>query len=201
MTVTLAVTTPATRALIKAAELADHIGKPGDGSFAIVNAALAASKVVESYCGVEFTLQTYQEVWRDRPSCVVAPYDLYLKRQHVVDPLVSVVDAASATVPSADYELIDPKIGLIRFYESGSFTLDSDRWKLTITYQAGFSEAPHDLKRAVLEVGQNLYRNAGSSVGNVQSESIGDWSVTYGRAFISGPVRGILDNYRVKNVW
>jgi len=191
----LTITTDDQQPIITKAELARHLGNDGDQSIHLDDTIRAASDMVEAFCLRQFRQKTYVERFHDRPSYVCLPYDIELK-QFPVTSIDSITDAAAATVTSADYELINPAIGRLRFYEPEPFTLDSDRWRLTITYQAGFANIPDDLKRAVLDVAQRLYRAAGGTEGHVQSESIGDWSATYSTAFLSGPTRGALGKYR-----
>ena len=187
-------------AMITVAELATHLGIDGQINPNLVNCAKAASKLVENYCSTQFSVRNYAEIWRDLPYWVTVPYDIRLKRQQVT-AISSIIDAAGGVVLPSNYEIINQAAGIIRLYDSAPFSLAADRWKLTINYTAGFDPIPEDLKRAVLDVAQKLFRQTGTTEGDVQAESIGDWSATYGKAFMSGPVRGILDTYRVLNLW
>lgn len=191
----LTVTADDAQPIITIAEFARHIGKPGEQSLELADTIRAASNMVEGYCLTEFRARTFQETFHDQPYCVVAPVEIELKRLPVVS-ITSITDADDAVVPSGDYELIDPANGRLRLYETAPFTLAADRWRMTITYQAGYGAIPDDLKRATLDVAQRLQRAAGGTEGHVQSESIGDWSATYSTAFLSGPTRAVLDRYR-----
>lgn len=182
-------------ALVTVAELADFIGLAGTTSPLLVACVRQASLLAEAFCDQQFLQRTYEEVFHDRPGRYCFPIDIHLKRREV-GAITSITDAAAAVVPSTDYELIDARMGRVRFFEAAPFSISADRWRMTITYVAGFQTVPQDLKLAVLQIAQKLYRQAGSTIGDVESERIGDWSASYGRAFISGPVQGALSKYK-----
>jgi hypothetical protein len=75
-----------------------------------------------------------------------------------------------------------------------------------VEYTHGYETLPDDLRTATLEIASHNYAGAAVAAGNVESEQIGSYQVTYGASSnttVSGSIsippswKVILDHYRV----
>ena len=203
---TLAVTgAAASTDLITTAQLLQALngGTPPDPATLVTE----VTAVIEGYCYTQFARQAYLETWYDSPGHC----DFRLRR-HPVTSITQITDTDAAVIPATDYELVDPEVGRIRFYESSHLSA-ATRFKLSITYEAGYDPIPADLQQAAMSVGQALFSSV--SVNPLAaSERIDDYEITYAGAGAGGTSGGaiarlnipqlyrqVLDRYRILNLW
>jgi len=163
-----------------------------------------ASAYVEHYCNRIFALQKYKET-------VAAHGGLYLALS--MRPVIDVESVKENGQLITDYVLETPDSGLL-YRKAGWGWKPMLNWVITwqplpnadmqtyeVVYTAGYilpSETgrtlPYDIERACIEIIKSWYMDIESGR-RIQSESIGDYSVTYARDIPSEIVR-TLDGWR-----
>lgn len=97
-------------------------------------------------------------------------------RYYPILSITSLINDGSVLIEDQDYTY-EPTLGRIIFYRGISDCKD----KLTITYSAGYSTCPSDLKMVALELVKWMYQQHGASKGegDIQSKRLREFSVTY----------------------
>lgn len=167
---------------------------------------------------VESTIETYVDnkinstTISGEKLSVIEPYDLQSYRSFDLNskrlqtrtrysPVASytITDNGTTLVESTDY-IMNTATGTITFLTSVT-SVPSD---LLITYTAGYTTCPNDLKMVALEMVKSLFQQGGvttSGEGNVKSKSIGDFSVSYETAKnLFDQFSFILNRYKQFNV-
>lgn len=167
----------------------------------------AVTDWVINYTGREFQLDTYtQEIYDGSGTHL-----LLLNNYPIDDTTAVVLEARTTPLNVSDWDTIDTELYHVDFergmidYQPRIFTRQPRHYR--VTYKAGFdfdntgavktleSVGLSDLEWAVWELCKAIY-NARKQASNVQSESIGDYSVTFTKELFGNPdVKAILDAY------
>jgi len=149
-----------------------------------------ASAYIVRYCRRPFALETYRET--------VAGYGgLYLVLS--MRPIVDVISVKEDGNAIDDYEIESPDAGIL-YRRSGWSWSPALEWLITwhpspneyvkryeVTYKAGYvlppdpnRTLPEDIERACIDIVRTWFNDA-KRIDAIQSESLGDYSVTYAR--------------------
>jgi hypothetical protein len=147
------------------------------------------SSIFEKYCNKTFLQADYTEYYDGEGSAM-----LFLDK-YPVQSVDSIYDDVSwqwgsdTKLDSAYYRIADEKIIV---YNYGTFSKGTQNIK--ITYNAGFTSVPYDLKQAcVEEVGRIFNRRKQRDITN---ESIGDGNKTYITDNFLPLTKTVLDKYK-----
>jgi len=144
---------------------------------------------VKSFCGRDFDLESYEELIE------LDPYQTEFTLANF--PLVTVTSLQDTASEDVDIYGQDNSAGIVQIKSSfwHSFpTIESRAGTfLTCEYQAGYSDAPADLKLAVFSIIEDRYRSGDSAI---ISERLGDR--TYRKSLSGIPIQAmsILEQYR-----
>ncbi len=183
-------------------ELADVLRVDIDPEDAAANQALRdATNFIRAYTGQTLTLVEDDEVELDG-----------LNRSGLLLPQVPVVGVNSVTTRDAVGTETVLDVVSYRVDRAGIlWRMDGAAWcwghaNVLIDYDHGYETLPDDLHTACLEIAASNYVGAVSRAGNVESEQIGSYAITYGVASntsatgaqaIPASWKVILDHYRV----
>lgn len=182
---------------ITLANLKLHLGITGSGDDTVLtNIANAVEKYVENYCGRTFTSTTYTNEEYEG----TGTHQLRLKNYPIVS--VSKIDYNEDYLENdSDWEQVDADDYWADGYHAdrgiitANFIFDKYPSHYRITYVAGCSTIPEDLKLAIYELCGAYYnhrKNAG-----IDSETVGDYSVTFSNILTESKyIQDILTNYK-----
>jgi hypothetical protein len=162
------------------AELEQRLGKDDDGTFAAL--LDAASRAVESFTGRQFNREDVASPRRFR---AVDWHRLPVDDFHTVTDLAVEVDGAAWDVTDVDPR---PWNGIVNgmtgwpFFDLLAISRHwpwSRRGLTTVTAQWGWAAVPEGIKQATLDVAAVMSFGSGSGSGQVRSESIDGYSVTF----------------------
>ncbi len=152
----------------------------------------AVTDYIESYCGRRFKDTTYTDEYYDGDG----ETDLILKQFPITDTaeisITFVSDDVETAVDNDDLEFYNDE-GMIYY----------PRWprgrkNIKITYSAGYATIPADLAQACIELVATIHNRR--KTGGAKSESIGDYSITYGDLEASPLAQKVIDFYRNQNL-
>lgn len=151
-------------------------------------------KTIKNYCerNIELTLITDYQLDTD------GVQDTFFLKERPVTGISGITNNGS-TVPSDEYEL-NALDGVIKFAYAPSESIED----LKITYSGGYATVPSDIEGVATMMVADLFRisgggNAGglgTGSGEVQSEKLGNYSVTYAVNKDANSIDGILNKYK-----
>jgi len=144
-------------------ELADWIGISVSGNEYILNILTqGVTDFVSSFCKRRFNIESYSEVQ------LLGPHKHFFLQNYPIVTTPTVKHRVTETV--FEVEWYDPATGLVSFESS----LTNEATPIDITYQAGFTALPEDLRISCLKIGAMLWnkkKNEGLSSERILSYS------------------------------
>lgn len=165
------------RKLFSVADTAPYIKQRHDGDEALLELIIdAATRWIERYCNCTFKADgvEYSEIYDGDNKTT-----LYLNHRPVIGVSSLVItDSADIadTIPSSDYKVYST-VGKIVLTEGDTF-LRGDL-NVAITYKAGESALPPDVKLAAMQLVRWYYRKWSDNRDGISSISVGDITTTY----------------------
>jgi uncharacterized phiE125 gp8 family phage protein len=152
--------------------------------------------LIKSYIGRNLVSQTYTEYYDGNGSAKL------LLRNYPVVSLTSLhVDTLRAfgsvsEIVIADNVLLENNAGIIRLWNQGGVFLRG-RANVKVVYVAGYATMPYDLVDAAILIASHSYKRhyQDQRIG-LQSETIGDRTMTYSSEAIPAKAKLILDKYK-----
>lgn len=146
--------------------------------------------IVREYCDVDFQQADHTETY-DGDGTSNLLLDHY--------PVVSVSSLAVDTIAiTSDQYVIRTGEGEIQFIDGSAFSKDFQN--VQITYRAGMSEVPQQVKFAIIDLVARKFKQVDKGRMGVSSESFGDQSITYQTEELTDDIKIILNRYRKPKV-
>lgn len=164
----------------------------------------AMSRLVKSYCGRDFVLASYTEDY-DGSGCdklILKHHPLTALSRVNIDPLRAFSAAdASTEVVLADDVIADLPAGIIQLWNTRNFFPKGVK-NVRVVYSAGYTlgtDVPDDLQHAVRLMMMYAYKRhyQDQRIG-LQSETVGDHTMTYSNEDIPTAAKKILEAYKRK---
>lgn len=134
------------------------------------------SEIIEAYCDREFNSESREEIFDGTGT------DDYITDEWPINSITS-LSIRQSTLNEDDWETLDSEYyhyygdqGVVHYLNG--FLKGVKNYK--IVYTAGYTEVPDDLEQAAIDMISYYYNKRKSK--NVQSESIGDYSITYSKS-------------------
>ena len=160
----------------------------------------AASAAAERYCGREFTSVLRTEIYDGDGSPYLMLRAFPLGVAGVAAITVTAEDGTTDTIAIADL-LLNLGNGVIKI-KAGAPNSDvsyfpSGFQNISVPYTAGYVTIPADVQQAVVQIAEGML-SANERAGDVTSEKIGDYAVSYGVGGSSLPpaAQALLARYR-----
>lgn len=155
---------------------------------------------IEKYCGRRFAETSYTDEKHDGHD-----FNKLVLKQYPVNSTESFsikerlyIGGTFSEITSTDY-VVDYNRGIIERVDS----FEEGTQNYAVTYTAGYSTIPNDLKQAALDLISGMLDLSKSAVktGNIQSETLGDHSVTFADITSQNiQVITILNNYKIQSI-
>lgn len=165
------------RKLFSVEDITPYIKQRHDGDEALLEIIIdAATRWIERYCNCTFATDgvAYSETYDGDNKTV-----LYLNHRPIISvSLLVITDSADVddTIPSSDYKIYST-VGKIVLTESDTF-LKGDL-NVAVTYTAGESALPPDVKLAGMQLVRWYYRKWSDNRDGISSITAGDITTTY----------------------
>lgn len=173
--------------MITLTEAKDFLRITGSGFDAAISGFIGAVETeIETFCDRKLNYVTINnEVlkletgWETNPVRVIDFADSYPQTQTKQYPVTSGSLSYENVVVDNSLYFIDGDTGVVTLYQ----TYDTTRNKLTITYGAGYTTMPNDLKNVALYGVKQMFRDYTVTTNDggqdIKSKKIGDFSVTF----------------------
>lgn len=170
----------------------------------------SVTEIIERYCNRRFKQTTYTNELLDSDGGEA----LFVKNIPVISSSTITLQERNSDENEDDWETVDAEDYYVDYdsgiiYKIGAGNWLAGRQRYRITYTAGYNfdnsstyledTVAADVELACWKLVDNVFNKRGQ-VSNIKSESLGDYSVTYGDVVTDMPddVRNILDGYKIQ---
>lgn len=153
----------------------------------------AVSEAIENYCRRRFAQESLVEYYDGGSfSIILARFPVLSIDSVYTDPSGQL---NPGTLISSDSYVLYPDPGLLILH-SGKFP--SGKRAVKVSYTAGYATIPDDLKQSATMLVSAWFIRARQGADGISSESIADYSVSFGPKRLPPAVRSVLDFYRLQ---
>lgn len=181
-------------ALVTKEEVKAYLVLTGNTSDALIDdLILAASAFVLRYCDrTAFTIQSFSERYNGTGTQTLVPDQFPITA-------VSSVRIDGVSIPaSSDW----PRAAGYTFNKYGvmvrGYKFTKDVLNVDISYSAGYTETPEDVKQAVIEMVSMKFKRK-DRIG-VSSKTIGQETISYSSSDVSADIKAVLNQHAVRYV-